>query len=173
MKRTQGRALEEQSKGKGDSSTSNGGSSKQAAPPRPKPHMTKAEQKAFAKLKADLTELEDYIPWQAVTASWGNRRNAWARRVRECADVPSVAKQVQLLEQALMTHALEPVWRTDVVHEWVVDLLQETKADKVRTLSSKRAVHSAAYWRARAAAYTAAQSDHGTPTVLRGYVDSW
>ena len=70
-----------------------------------------AAQRALAKLKSDLAELEDYIPWNAVVPSWGNRRAAWARKVRDCPDVQAVAKQLQALEQALHAHSFEESWR--------------------------------------------------------------
>ena len=53
------------------------------------------------KLKQDLQELEDYIPWNAVVATWGNKRGAWARKTRDCKDTRAVTKQLELLEQAI------------------------------------------------------------------------
>ena len=126
LKRTQAAAEKQASKSRGEPSAA------ASAKPSKLPKLSKAEQKHLGKLKADVTELEDYIPWQAVSAAWGNRRNAWARRVRECPDANAVAKQVNLLEQALVGHALLPDWRSEAREEWSEELLAETSAEKVR-----------------------------------------
>ena len=105
LKRTQGRALEAGSK-----STSNDvKATKAELKSKPVSKLSKAEAGALSQLKQDLTELEDYIPWNAVVPSWGTRRAAWARRVKECEVANEVAKQLSLLEQALVEPAL---------HQW-------------------------------------------------------
>lgn len=86
------------------------------------------------KLKADLLELENYIPWTAVCSSWGARRTAWARRTQECHDAQAVGKQLSALEAAIIEGAFEPEWRRAVSSEWRQELLEETNAERVRDL---------------------------------------
>ena len=59
-----------------------------------------AEARALTKLKEDLGELEDYIPWNAVVPSWGSRRSQWAKKIKESTDVAAVGKLLLALEQA-------------------------------------------------------------------------
>ena len=63
-----------------------------------KPKGVKTEAKMLELLKQDLIELETYIPWQAVPASWGHKRNAWARKTNESIDINAVGKQLLILE---------------------------------------------------------------------------
>ena len=113
-----------------------GGESSSSAKPEPKPKtkLSKAEASAMSKLKQDLIELEDYIPWNAVVPAWGNKRTAWARRTKECESVPAVAKQLNLLEQALVEPALLPEWRNEVHAEWLEELTSESKSEAVLEL---------------------------------------
>ena len=103
LKRTQGKALEEEAARAGVDANEAPAPAPAASSSSKAKATSKTENKNLAKLKADLTELEDYIPWNAVVPSWGNRRSAWARKVRECPNAWAVAKQVLLLEQALVS----------------------------------------------------------------------
>ena len=142
LKRTQGRALEAGSK-----STSNDvKATKAELKSKPVSKLSKAEAGALSQLKQDLTELEDYIPWNAVVPSWGTRRAAWARRVKECEVANEVAKQLSLLEQALVEPALLPSWRSDVHAEWLEELLCETSSSQVLELLREMEDH--IRWRA-------------------------
>ena len=142
LKRTQGRALEAGSK----SSTNDVKAAKAEPKPKPVSKLSKAEAGALSQLKQDLTELEDYIPWNAVVPSWGTRRAAWARRVKECEVANEVAKQLSLLEQALVEPALLPSWRSEVHAEWLEELLCETRSSQVLELLREMEDH--IRWRA-------------------------
>ena len=142
LQRVQSRAIEEQSGGASSSSSSSsakapaassssssaggGGSSSSTGGVKPSNH-------GMAKLKADLIELEDYIPWNAVTATWANRRTLWARKLKECTDAPSVAKHLLQLEAALNSVSFCPEWRDGGVRdEWAEELTREVRASDVR-----------------------------------------
>ena len=138
LQRVQSRAIEEQSGGasssssssssKASASTSNSsaGGASSSSSARPSNH-------GMAKLKADLLELEDYIPWNAVTATWANRRTLWARKLKECTDAQSVAKHLMQLEAALNSVSFCPEWRDGGVRdEWAEELTKEVRATKVR-----------------------------------------
>jgi hypothetical protein len=90
----QSRAIEEQS----HLSRTSSSSSDEATRRRAVHGVPKASQ-GLQKLKLDLLELEDYIPWNAVATNWANRRTVWARRLRECPDTSGVIKHLLQLEQ--------------------------------------------------------------------------
>ena len=69
------------------------------------------EVKKLNKLREDVRELEDYIPWNAVVPSWGGKRSAWARKLKESPDVQAVGQHLTALEAALVDHAMAPGWR--------------------------------------------------------------
>jgi hypothetical protein len=139
LKRTQGRALKEQSakSGRSQPAAAGSGEAKARAKPAPKPTSTsqgKQEAKALTRLKEDLIELENYVPWNAVVSSWGSKRGQWGKKLEECTDVASIARHLATLEQALLAHSLEPEWRASNRDEWTADLLKESSAQKVRGL---------------------------------------
>ena len=92
------------------------------------------EVKKLNKLREDVRELEDYIPWNAVVPSWGGKRSAWARKLKESPDVQAVGQHLTALEAALVDHAMEPGWRGESRDEWVADIASETSAQKMRGL---------------------------------------
>ena len=92
------------------------------------------EVKKLNKLREDVRELEDYIPWNAVVPSWGGKRSAWARKLKESPDVQAVGQHLTVLEAALVDHAMEPGWRGESRDEWVADIASETSAQKMRGL---------------------------------------
>ena len=83
-------------------------------------------QHGLAKLKQDLAELEDYIPWNAVVPSWSGRRGAWARKTRDCKDTLLVARQLSILEEAIVSFAFDREWRGNSHAEWHDELMKET-----------------------------------------------
>jgi hypothetical protein len=86
---------------------------------------------ALNKVIDDLLELENYIPWGAVASVWGSKRAAWARRARECTEVPAVARHIVVLEESMVAHAFDPEWRISVRDDWRSELLMETCPTKV------------------------------------------
>lgn len=152
LKRTQGKALQEQKKQHAALTA------KSSFAPRPKASIASglavptssagssattaeaqkasaADQRALAKLKDDLHELENYVPWNAVVMSWGGRRAQWSKRLNECPDVSSVAKQLVALEAALLDAAVSDDWRSDGSRdEWVEEVLEERSPNKLRAL---------------------------------------
>ena len=135
LKRTQGRALQLQS------SRAQSSNNARAAGPGPgtndeaAPKLSASESRALNKLKEDLSELENYIPWNAVVANWGNRRAQWARRVKECPDTASVGKQLLILEAALLDAAFDAEWRADTNRdEWADEVGEEQSPSALRLL---------------------------------------
>lgn len=98
-----------------------------SGPPRP----TAAPQHGLSRLKQDLLELEDYIPWNAVVTRWGGKRGMWARKIRECKDANAVARQLITLEQAIVWHAFEDSWRQSAREKWSKELQKETNPAQV------------------------------------------
>lgn len=101
------------------------------ASPRVPRASTLLEETALKKLRDELLELEDYIPWNAVVSSWTSKRTSWARRTRECLDARAVSRQLVVLESALTSNALEPEWRGSIRDEWAAELAKETDAHEV------------------------------------------
>ena len=85
----------------------------------------------LAKLKSDLLELENYIPWNAVNSSWSGKRAGWARRTKDCKDTQATGKQLLMLEQAIVPNAFEGDWPNQR-SEWQSELHSETNPDEVR-----------------------------------------
>ena len=136
LKRTQGRALQEQSKQQSaNSSFTSATAATHSSGGDQVRKLTAADSRALNKLKDDVNELENYIPWNAVVNSWGNRRTQWARRLKECPDVTAVAKQLVALEAALLDVAMVDEWRADDnSKEWAEEVTNERSASKLRTL---------------------------------------
>ena len=91
-----------------------------------------ADARALNKLKEDLRELEDYVPWNAVVPSWGSRRAQWARRLKESPGVQTVARHLIMLEEALMENALHASWRVEMREDWAEEVMGEVSPQKVR-----------------------------------------
>ena len=83
------------------------------------------------KLKEDLAELENYIPWNAVVGSWDGKRLKWASKLRDSTTVQEVAVHLLALEGALVSKALEASWQ-ESRDEWASDVGKEGSAHKVR-----------------------------------------
>lgn len=99
-----------------------------------KPAQSKPSAKAqnnLLTLKRDVQELEDYIPWNVVVPKWSTSRSAWARKTRDCQDTSGVAKQLIVLEQAIVDHAFEEEWRQGIRARWEADLLKESCPSQV------------------------------------------
>ena len=142
LKRTQGEAAAravsmKPSASSGASSSNGGGSSKESKkePAAPKASgKESAEARALHRLKEDLRELEDYIPWNAVITNWGSRRTQWARRLKDSEDVQSVGKHLLALEQALVDAAMAASWRPETRDEWAEEAAEVSSAKKMLTL---------------------------------------
>ncbi len=89
----------------------------------------------LSQIKADLLELEQYIPWTVVTASWFSKRAAWARKTEACQDASAVAWQLVVLEKSILRHAFEIVWRdVSFRRAWHEEVLNENDAGRVQAL---------------------------------------
>ena len=150
LKRTQGEAAERASSGpkpkaaggassaKSSARGGGGGGSGGGAASNKSNKSEASESKALVKLKEDLAELENYIPWNAVVGSWDGKRLKWASKLRDSTTVQEVAVHLLALEGALVSKALEASWQ-ESRDEWASDVGKEGSAHKVRHARARTA----------------------------------
>jgi hypothetical protein len=73
-------------------------------PPGPAPRL----RDVLKQVRRELTQLEENVPWSAVSASWKGARRAWQRRLRAADGVPDLAACAAELAAALLVDRSSP-----------------------------------------------------------------